>query len=109
VKNVNRQSHTTKHKNSSIFNNTLIYGKIAIFKSKKNRNNTRHKFPPCSCRLCLAPLRYSDFDALVVHDNALADPFHLSVRDRLEQAINIYDNHLIEAKYVRGKLVKFSQ
>jgi guanine deaminase len=51
----------------------------------------------------------SDFDALVVHDNALADPFHLSVRARLEQAINIYDNHLIEAKYVRGKLVKFSQ
>jgi guanine deaminase len=51
----------------------------------------------------------ADFDALVVHDNALADPFHLSVRARLEQAINIYDNHLIEAKYVRGKLVKFSQ
>jgi len=51
----------------------------------------------------------ADFDALVINDNALADPFHLSVRERLEQAINIYDNHLIEAKYVRGKLVNFSQ
>jgi len=47
----------------------------------------------------------ADFDALVIHDNALAAPFNLSVRDRLEQAINIYDNHHIEAKYVRGRRV----
>ncbi|MDR2718814.1 MAG: amidohydrolase family protein [Treponema sp.] len=47
----------------------------------------------------------ADFDALVINDNTLAAPFNLSIRDRLEQAINIYDNHHIEAKYVRGRLI----
>jgi guanine deaminase len=48
-----------------------------------------------------------DFDALVINDkapeaHALAAPFDMPVRDRLERAIYICDSRNIKAKYVRG-------
>ncbi|MDR2922409.1 MAG: amidohydrolase family protein [Treponema sp.] len=47
-----------------------------------------------------------DFDALVINDNALAAPFGLSLRDRLERAVYICDSRNITAKYVRGKRIQ---
>ncbi|MDR2575290.1 MAG: amidohydrolase family protein [Treponema sp.] len=54
-----------------------------------------------------------EFDAIVINDNvpearapeahALAAPFNLSVRDRLERAIYICESEHIRAKYARGK------
>jgi len=49
-----------------------------------------------------------EFDALVINDHApeahaLAAPFDMSVRDRLERAIYISDSGHIKAKYARGK------
>jgi guanine deaminase len=46
-----------------------------------------------------------DFDALVINDNALAAPFDLSIRDRLERAVYISDTRHIEAKYARGRQI----
>ncbi|MDR0456439.1 MAG: amidohydrolase family protein [Treponema sp.] len=48
----------------------------------------------------------ADFDALVINDSALATLSNLSIHDRLEQTVYICDNHRIEAKYVRGRLIK---
>jgi len=44
-----------------------------------------------------------EFDAVVIDDKALAAPFDMSVRDRLERAIYICDSKHIKAKYARGK------
>jgi guanine deaminase len=46
-----------------------------------------------------------EFDALVINDKALAAPFSLSIRDRLERVIYISDGRNITAKYVRGKQI----
>ncbi|MDR1858126.1 MAG: amidohydrolase family protein [Treponema sp.] len=44
-----------------------------------------------------------DFDALVINDSALAAPFELSIRDRLERVVYLSDESHIEAKYIKGK------
>ena len=46
-----------------------------------------------------------DFDALVINDRALAAPFDLSIRSRLERAVYLSDSRHIEAKYVKGRLI----
>jgi guanine deaminase len=47
-----------------------------------------------------------ELDALVVNDSALAAPFDLPLRSRLERAVYLSDNSHIEAKYVRGRLIE---
>jgi guanine deaminase len=46
-----------------------------------------------------------ELDALVINDSALAAPFDLPLRSRLERAVYLSENSHIEAKYVRGKLI----
>jgi guanine deaminase len=46
-----------------------------------------------------------ELDALVINDSALAAPFDLPLRSRLERAVYLSDSRHIEAKYVRGKLI----
>ena len=46
-----------------------------------------------------------DFDALVINDSALAAPFDLSLRSRLERAVYLSNSSHIEAKYARGRLI----
>jgi len=43
-----------------------------------------------------------ELDVLVINDNALAAPFDLSIRNRLERAVYLSDSSHIEAKYVRS-------
>jgi guanine deaminase len=47
-----------------------------------------------------------ELDALVINDSALAAPFDMSIRNRLERAIYLSGSTHIEAKYVRGRLIE---
>ena len=49
-----------------------------------------------------------DFDALVINDSALAAPFKLSTRDRLERVVYLCDDRHIEAKFIKGKQLRLT-
>jgi guanine deaminase len=44
-----------------------------------------------------------DFDALVIDDGALAAPFNLSIRERLERLVYLPEECRILEKYVKGR------
>jgi guanine deaminase len=46
-----------------------------------------------------------ELDALVINDSALAAPFDLPLRDRLERAVYLSNSSHIEAKYARGRRI----
>ena len=46
-----------------------------------------------------------ELDALVINDSAIAAPFDLPLRSRLERVVYLSDSRHIEAKYVRGRRI----